>query len=86
MLSCRGTCELLLPLAPIPVESVHVDFFFFYRIFSCEMIGAFKPNPKAYQRPLNWLNLDPSEVALVVRSHFLDLFFTLWLAGWLACL
>jgi 2-haloacid dehalogenase len=41
-------------------------------IFSCEMIGTYKPHPRAYITAAAWLNLEPSEI-LMVACHNIDL-------------
>jgi 2-haloacid dehalogenase len=41
-------------------------------IFSCEMIGTYKPHPRAYITASAWLNLAPSEI-LMVACHNIDL-------------
>lgn len=44
----------------------------FQRLLSCDMYGAYKPNPKVYQGALKDLNLQPNEVAMVA-AHLGDL-------------
>lgn len=39
-------------------------------IISCEMIGTYKPLPLSYQTAANWLNLKPSECAMVACHNF----------------
>jgi 2-haloacid dehalogenase len=41
-------------------------------IFSCEMIGTYKPHPRAYTTAAAWLNLEPSQI-LMVACHNIDL-------------
>jgi 2-haloacid dehalogenase len=41
-------------------------------IFSCEMIGTYKPHPRAYITAAAWLNLKPPEI-LMVACHNIDL-------------
>jgi 2-haloacid dehalogenase len=41
-------------------------------IFSCEMIGTYKPNPRAYITAAAWLNMQPSEI-MMVAAHNIDL-------------
>lgn len=41
-------------------------------IISCEMIGSYKPNPKAYETAARWLHLPPAEI-LMVACHNFDL-------------
>jgi 2-haloacid dehalogenase len=41
-------------------------------IFSGEMIGTYKPHPRAYTTAAAWLNLDPSEI-LMIACHNIDL-------------
>ena len=41
-------------------------------IFSCEMIGTYKPHPRAYTTAAAWLNMEPSEI-LMVACHNIDL-------------
>ncbi|MDE2604482.1 MAG: HAD-IA family hydrolase [Burkholderiales bacterium] len=41
-------------------------------VISCEAIGYYKPDPRAYQQAAKWLALDPSEI-LMVACHNFDL-------------
>jgi 2-haloacid dehalogenase len=41
-------------------------------VISCEMIGAYKPNPQAYMTAAQWLGMEPSEI-LMVACHNFDL-------------
>jgi 2-haloacid dehalogenase len=41
-------------------------------IFSCEMIGTYKPHPRAYTVAAEWLGLEPSNI-LMVACHNIDL-------------
>ncbi len=41
-------------------------------VISCEMIGVYKPNPEAYMKVANWLQLPPAEI-LMVACHNFDL-------------
>ena len=41
-------------------------------VISCEMIGTYKTQPKAYEQCAQWLALDPSEI-LMVACHNFDL-------------
>jgi 2-haloacid dehalogenase len=39
-------------------------------IFSCEMIGTYKPHPRAYTVAAEWLGLDPSNIVMVACHNF----------------
>lgn len=41
-------------------------------IISCEMIGYYKPDPRAYRQAAKWLALEPAEI-LMVACHNFDL-------------
>ncbi len=41
-------------------------------VISCEMIGAYKPNPEAYLQAAEWMNLLPADI-LMVACHNFDL-------------
>lgn len=41
-------------------------------VISCEMIGAYKARPEAYDTAARWLDLDPSQI-LMVACHNFDL-------------
>lgn len=41
-------------------------------VISCEAIGYYKPDPRAYQQAAKWLAMDPSDI-LMVACHNFDL-------------
>lgn len=61
----------MLPLAMVVAVSRR-NGFEWDAVISCEMIGAYKPEPQAYEKTAQWLGLAPNEI-LMVACHNFDL-------------
>lgn len=61
----------MLPLAMVIAVSRRNDFEW-DGVISCEMIGAYKPQPEAYAQVATWLGLEPAQI-LMVACHNFDL-------------
>ncbi|MCU0955778.1 MAG: haloacid dehalogenase type II [Hydrogenophaga sp.] len=61
----------MLPLAMV-ISVSRRNGFEWDAVISCEMIGAYKPQPQAYERTAQWLGLEPSDI-LMVACHNFDL-------------
>jgi len=61
----------MLPLAMVVAVSRR-NGFDWDAVISCEMIGAYKPQPEAYEQAAKWIGLAPSQI-LMVACHNFDL-------------